>query len=338
MSGFGSMLKEYLEYYKISQTDFAERLGITQKYMNEILNENADISIDLMLGISLITDINPNLIFQVENQKKIGNNLLKKYGNQKEINKFLNSFHLKEMEDKKWIKFKLKSSFTQTAADLLEYLNVSNFDNLDKYMEKRILYKKKNDADLNKIYLWIRRCDNLIKEKTVEEYNSSNLDKLLDELKIERNNKFDEKNLIKLFNKYGIHLVIEDALKGTKIRGCMMVKGKTPTIYMTRLLKEKSSFYFALYHELSHVKTDYNAAQGKIFINDENESESKCDAFALNSMIDKNTWDKIKENTQTAEEICKANRIPLCFLYSRMAYEGMIKYNDKKYIKNRENI
>ena len=26
MQGFGSMLKDYLEYYKISQTDFAERL------------------------------------------------------------------------------------------------------------------------------------------------------------------------------------------------------------------------------------------------------------------------------------------------------------------------
>ena len=32
--GFGSYLRRYLEFHKISQSDFAERLGITQKHMN----------------------------------------------------------------------------------------------------------------------------------------------------------------------------------------------------------------------------------------------------------------------------------------------------------------
>ena len=43
MQGFGSMLKDYLEFYKISQTDFAERLGISTKHMNEILSGKIDI-------------------------------------------------------------------------------------------------------------------------------------------------------------------------------------------------------------------------------------------------------------------------------------------------------
>lgn len=30
MLGFGSLLRDYLDYYKISQTDFAERLGISK--------------------------------------------------------------------------------------------------------------------------------------------------------------------------------------------------------------------------------------------------------------------------------------------------------------------
>ena len=36
--GFGPILKDYLDYHRISQSDFAKRLGITQKHMNEILN------------------------------------------------------------------------------------------------------------------------------------------------------------------------------------------------------------------------------------------------------------------------------------------------------------
>src|SRR5574344_714013 len=100
MSGFGSMLKDYLEYYKISQTDFANRLGISLKHMNEILNGNADISCDLMLSISLLTNIDVNLIFKVENKKKINKYLLDKYKNETGIKEFLNHFYIKEMIQK----------------------------------------------------------------------------------------------------------------------------------------------------------------------------------------------------------------------------------------------
>ena len=73
MFGFGSMLKDYLECHKISQSDFAQRLGVTKKHINNILNENADISEELMIAISLITDIDIKLIALVETKKKLYN-------------------------------------------------------------------------------------------------------------------------------------------------------------------------------------------------------------------------------------------------------------------------
>ena len=75
MSGFGSILRDYLEYHKISQTDFADRLGITQKHMNEIINDKTSISLELMMIISLLTDIDVNLIYYVENKKNVYNKL-----------------------------------------------------------------------------------------------------------------------------------------------------------------------------------------------------------------------------------------------------------------------
>ena len=91
MQGFGSMLRDYLEFYKISQTDFAERLGISTKHMNEILCGKTNMSEELMLGISLITDIDINLIFYVESKKRIYDYLNSNFDNEKEINKYLNT-------------------------------------------------------------------------------------------------------------------------------------------------------------------------------------------------------------------------------------------------------
>lgn len=339
MNGFGSMLKDYLDYYKISQTDFADRIGVSSKHMNEILNENTNISESVMLAISLITDIDINLIFYVENKKRIYEYLNKKYKTEKEIKAFLNSYYINEMHKKEWITLKDKTSVVQNTIDLLDYLSVKNFEVLDNYLSKRVLYKKSDSANMKKIYLWIKHCDKIIENQEVEPYNSSNLSKLLEELKIERNKKFNEENLIKLFNKYGIYLSIEDALEGTKLRGCMMVKGTNPAIYMTKYLKDKASFYYALYHELSHIKTDYNKAKNKIIIDEEiDKLEKRADEFALDQMIDNKVWEEILNNYSKREEICKKSFIPLSFLYSKLAYLGYIKYSSEEYNNHKEKI
>lgn len=338
MHGFGSMLKDYLDYYKISQTDFADRIGISKKHMNEILNGNTNMSESVMLAISLITDIDINLIFYVENKKRIHDYLYQKFSNEKEIHQFLNTYYLKEMESNHWITLKDKTSVVQNAMDLLDYLEVKDFETFDIYMNKRILFKKKDSANQRKIYLWLKHCDKTIQNQQVKKYDSSNLNSLLAELKKERIKPFNEQNLIQLFNHYGIYLSIEDALKGTKVRGCMMVKGTNPVIYITKYLKEKSNFYFALYHEISHIKSDYNMAKNKILVDEEDIIEKKADDFALDQMIDNTIWKNILENYDKKEEICNQNAIPLSFLYSRLAYQGYIKYSSKEYNSHKESI
>ena len=338
MFGFGSMLKDYLEYHKISQSDFAERLGITQKHINNILNENANISEDLMIAISLITDIDINLITFVETKKKLYNYLNNRFSNEREINEFLSSFYIKEMEKMNWITLNDKTSYLQNAYDLLKYLNVRDFNIYEKYSKEKIFFKKYDDSNLKKVFLWIKRCDSLIGKQNVSSYNSSNIALLLDDLNKERNKPFDKSSLIKIFNKHGLYLVIEDALKGTKIRGCTKVVGDNPAIYMTCYLKEKSSFYFALYHELGHVKSDYNKAKSKVIIDGDDSLEKRADLFAVNQMIDEKTYKLILENFGDKEKICNENNIPLCFLYSKLAHDKIIKYTDKLYLDSREKI
>ena len=43
---FGKYLKDYLEFNNISQTEFAMRMGITQKHMNELLNGKTNVTLE----------------------------------------------------------------------------------------------------------------------------------------------------------------------------------------------------------------------------------------------------------------------------------------------------
>lgn len=338
MFGFGNMLKDYLEFNGITQGDFASRIGITTKHMNEILNEKTNISEDLMIAISLVTDIDIKLILLVETKKRIYEELNSKFQSEEEIKTFINSFHIKEMERKNWITLNDKESYLQNAYDLLKFLNAKNFDIFNKYSNEKILYKKSDDSDLKKVYLWLARCDSLVKSQKVGTYNSSNLPILLKKIEDERINNFNKEKLIDLFNEYGIYLVIENALDGTKVRGATKVIGNNPAIYMTTYLKEKSSFYFALYHELGHVKSNYNKAKSKVLIDGDSSDEKKADLFSLEQMIPEDLYKIILNDFNSIETICKDNKIPKTFVYSRLAEEGIIEYNDINNIKSREKI
>ena len=335
MSGFGSMLRDYLEYNKISQTDFADRLGISQKHMNEIINDKTSISLELMMAISLLTDIDVNLIYYVENKKNVYNKLINKYKTDKEINKLLNSYYINEMEKRGWIKLKDKSSLVQKYLDLVDFLKVKDLDTFNSYVNKRYLFKKNDDSNDIKISLWINHCDNMINKEDINTYDSNKFDLILTELRNERIKKYNEKKIIEILRKYGIILYIEDALKGSKIRGCCKVMVDTPVIYLTRYYKEKSSFYFTLYHELMHIKKDFNMLKNKIYITEDEES---IDKLALEEMLPGSVYKSILDNYSNRDKIAKDNKIPLCFLDTRLAKDGIIKYNSKEYLNNIERI
>ena len=78
---FGKYLKDYLEYNNISQTEFATRIGITQKHMNEIINGKTRITLEMAGNIERLTGIKSEFIINVENSRILKENILKQYGN-----------------------------------------------------------------------------------------------------------------------------------------------------------------------------------------------------------------------------------------------------------------
>lgn len=107
--------------------------------------------------------------------------------------------------------------------------------------------------------------------------------------------------------------------------------------YLPRMFKEKLSFYFALFHEIAHIKSDYNKAKNKIVVDSE-EAEENADNIVLNWMIALSIWDEIKNNLNSVEKICKNRGISLCFAVSRLAKEKYISYSSDLYNKYREKI
>ena len=334
-SGFGKYLKDYLEFYNISQSEFASRLGITQKHMNEILKEKSEITLEMAVNIEILTKIPISFIINSEHRKKVQKELMDKYKSEKNIDKKMKEeFSLKELNDRKWVDFKDISNPIQNYMDIMEFLKVKDLTALSKIQEKTLF--KKNGNDLNKLNLWIARCDEIAKNQSINKYDSINFLLLISDIKEMSFKKgINIEELQKLLNSYGIYFVVEKALSGTKIRGCFKVKGKNPAIYITKNYIGKDSFYYELYHELGHCKSDYNEAKSKVIVEGNENQEKRADEFALNTMIDKDVWKKIENNIKENElvKISEDYKIPMSFIVGRLAKFNKINYSSKLYNK-----
>lgn len=280
--GFGEYLKDYLKFNNISQSEFALRLNITQKHMNEILNGKTDISLDIALAIQKLTDIPVEFIVKSEYRRKIENYLYLKF-TEKELKEILKKrFYIKELEEKGWIKFNDITNLVQNYIDIFDFLKVRNFEALDKVNEKILFNKDKTNID--KLSLWIARCDNLTKDQNVKEYNRLDFDFIIEDLKkMFSDNIYDIEKIKSLLNSYGIYLVVEETLKGTNINGCFKVRLNNPAIYIDKKLLRKEEFYYELLHELGHCKSDYNEAKSKIIVEGNIKKEKRANDF----------WEKI---------------------------------------------
>ena len=332
---FGEYLKDYLEYNKISQTEFALRMGVTQKHINDIISGRQKITLEVAASIERLTGISSSFIISVENVRYIEEELIKEYGSVENINKMLKEdYCLNELKRKKWINFKDETNPIQLSIDILDFLKVRNFvahNNLKNY----VLFKKTGE-DYNKLALWIARCDELSSKQIVNEYDTSKFNELIQKLrKYSYTSNYEIDKIREILNSYGILFVSEKALSGTKVRGCFKVKAKTPAIYITSNYSGKDSFYFELFHELGHCKSDYNMAQNKTIIDGDEEREKRADQFALEVMIGNDVWNEILKDISENNllEISKKYRIPMSFIVGRLAKNNYIKYNSMLYNK-----
>ena len=327
---FIEILKDYLNEHNISNREFSARIGITPKHLIDILSGNIELSTSIIQSIAIVTNIPAEYILKMEENYRMECEIVKFLKNNDiSLTQYLNRFSFKELINNNWIKFTYIDNKMTSMMDILKYLRVSNPENLYK-LDKNILYKSKNDKP-EMLMLWLEKCFRIASKQNVGKYDKKNIDKLVKFILYNAiEGKFDENNLINIFNQNGIQVVLQDDLPGSKIRGAFKVNKETPAIYLTHKYKRIADIYFALLHELAHCKSDFNKAKATNLVSYDNKnSEGRADKQAVNWMVDDEYYKRIVDDINN--DIKKENCFPKSFVLYRMALDNHINYYDKHY-------
>lgn len=87
-------LKELLDFYSITQQDFAERIGVSQKHVSELLSRKKYLSPELALNIEQVTGIKAKFLLDLDinYQLKMVKNNTKNAKNKESTANFLKRF------------------------------------------------------------------------------------------------------------------------------------------------------------------------------------------------------------------------------------------------------
>lgn len=329
---FKDFLIDYLEYNNITNRDFANRIGISDKHLIDILQGNRDISSKLIDNISFVTNIPADYIYRIEFNYKIENDIEEylKNNNLTEV-QYLEKFNYKYLKKVNFLDFVDRENNLELIKDILKFLRISSPDKVNE-IDRKAYFKSKNDKP-ELLLLWLEKCYRETLKQNVREYRKENIDILVDYiLESAKKDVFDENELISLFNDNGIFLVIQDDIPGSKIRGAFRVHRGKPAIYLTHKHKRIADIYFALLHELAHCKSDFNMAQSTSLVSygDEcNELEDRADRLAYNWMVDNDYYKNICNSF--GYDLNFEDRFPKSFVVYRMANDGLLKYGGKEY-------
>jgi|GEM_PF-1190745 len=59
-------LKETLDYYKVTQKEFALRIGVSQKYVSELLNRKVYMNPEIAKRIAIVTGISADFLLRMD--------------------------------------------------------------------------------------------------------------------------------------------------------------------------------------------------------------------------------------------------------------------------------
>lgn len=260
----GEIIKEYLDERDFSQKDVAQRIGVSEKHLSNLLNGKTRLTEEMSLKFEkLMPEIPASfwLNYEVKYQEYLAREkeLVDLEG--QDLKEIAKRFHFKEVFGR------TKMTLVEQAAAMLKLLGVSSFDRY-RYACTGDFEFMQDSGEPESVVVWIKLCEEEAEEQNRDlsqiPYSKDELIENLSRLKsIALNTEIDGslKSCRKLLNRVGIYLVVLPEIANAKVRGVLTTYRGHPAIFISKRYKTHDHIWFTILHELGHLILHYDSKQ-----------------------------------------------------------------------------
>ncbi len=282
----GETIREILDDRSITQTDFAVRLGKSEKFVSQLVNGKASLTHATAIELERVLGVPSSFWNAAEAQYR---DLLARERQRKELEaqaEWAGSFPLKEMAKQGFI--------AQDAgpAEVLGYFGVSSVDAYNDYWgsEKRLAARMSTayTADTPAIAAWLRAGEIAAESIRTAPYSESAFRTALAELRVMSRQPADVwREAIRTTSAAaGVAVVFVPDLPKTRCFAVSWRASRTRAVIQIGLrYKTDDHLWFSLFHEAGHLLLDDRKRSGISDLDGDSAAEERANRFAADLLI-----------------------------------------------------
>jgi HTH-type transcriptional regulator/antitoxin HigA len=256
----GEFIREELEIRNWQQDDLAEVLGLSKKFVNELIMSKKHITIETARLLSKAFGQSPaywvNLDIDYYLRKSPGTGRTKEVEEKAKIFKYM---PIKEMVKKGWLKS--YQTLEELKRQVLAFWNIDELDFI--FLEKTEVpgFREPDTGfNYNKYYAlcWFEMAKRMAKNFHVNDYKENKLKQLAENLHVFMIKENGIEEFISELAAAGIKFFVLSHLKKAFIDGAAFYDDKNPVIVYTSRYDRIDNFWFTIAHEISHILLHLN--------------------------------------------------------------------------------
>lgn len=343
----GSVIKDYLDAYHITQKELSRRTGISEKHLSHLLNGNSRLTEEVALKLEKVLSPVPAsywLQYESKYREALAREQEPTYTyNKEELEHIAKRFHFKEV-------FKnLDWSLEKQATQMLSLLQISDFSQFEPSYASMSVSFLQDGGKLEPIAIWLNLCREEVEiqnDEPSQSFSAKPLRKALSELKLISYEGDISTSLIrcrKILNTLGIYLVVHPAISNCKVRGALTSYRGCPAIYLSLRYKTHDHAWFALMHEIAHLLLHYEAKSTIISIEQDDqessEQESQANIFAQTFFLDTALYEAFCEQRQFSHakvrQFAKSQHVHPGIVVARLQHDKIIPFSHLNSLKSK---
>lgn len=314
----GDTLRELLEARRMTQTELAEKLNMSEKAVSQLLNGKVTLTQETALKLERVVGVDASFWNNLEARYQEWLVREEEARRLEEHKSFVKKFPYREMVKRKWLPD--GSSNLEKVRHLLNYFGVADPEAWERHWGggKLAAFRKINakGAATHPTAAWLRAGELAAQETVTAPYDRRKFKEALHEIRdlIRDLPPGFSQRMVELCGLAGVALVLMPELPKTGISGATRWIHKTPIIQLSIRYRYEDYFWFALFHESAHVllhgKTNVFWRGLESDEDELQEKEDQADEWASNFLIPAEGWDGfINENNGFSREaICNFAR------------------------------
>lgn len=249
----GETLSELLEERGMTQTDLADRLGVSLKHANQVVNGAASISAELALGLEKVLGVSSGFWL---NRESLFRADLARQGEAREFEaaqEWAREFPLKELKQRGFLAQDAKGA--DIVGELLRFLGVAK---PELWTDPAVAYRKSRrfESDRYALAAWLRVGELAGNEIECEPYDAGRFLEILGDARslTRLKPRSWHPKLVKLCAGAGVAVVIQPLFTGARANGATCWLSSTKALIQLSLrYKWEDVFWFSFFHEAGHV-------------------------------------------------------------------------------------